>query len=379
MKKQAKLIVSLFVISCLGLYLLTGLNHDSINNMLVTDSSSDSVVIRVSDKDEVDLISKESIGNNAVAKGSEISEDGSLVENMRSSSEYTNNTENNEKISATPNPTATTISTTSKTTTSTSNPTAKPTTAPASCGAVGHTADGTCTVCGKVKDSNCDHIRVTNYVCRLCGADVCMSKGHTEIGVCPVCDSVKHSSQGHTEKGVCDACGSTITFVEGATEHYHGDGTDNGVCPVCGLSYSPMIDTSKPSGADDVSHVFEYHFNPAYTSCPACGLTWCPTCQSLDHTVHPTPAPTCGAVGHSTDGTCGVCGSVYTTPTCGAIGHSSDGVCSVCGSSYTTQIVSHYHGNGSDNGVCPACGLSYSPSIDISNPSGADDLSDIFG
>lgn len=53
----------------------------------------------------------------------------------------------------------------------------------------------------------------------------------------------------------------------------------------------------------------------------------CPTCQSLDHTTHPV----CGAVGHSADGTCSVCGSTYTTPKCGAIGHTESGNCPVCG------------------------------------------------
>ena len=120
---------------------------------------------------------------------------------------------------------------------------------------------------------------------------------------------------------------------EGVIVHYHGDGTDNGICPVCGLSYSPVLDITGPSNAEDLNHIFEYHFNSAYTSCPECGFKWCPVCSSSDHTVHPTPTP-------------------IPTPE-------------------PQETVSHYHGNGLDKGQCPVCGLHYSANIDISQPSGA--------
>ncbi len=250
------------------------------------------------------------------------------IENNTSSFKK-NETNSSSNKTATTKPTATPAAT--------RTPVVEPT--PASCGAVGHTADGTCTICGKVKVSNCDHNRVTNNVCMLCGAEVCMWHGHTDVGVCPVCGSVKHSSRGHTEKGVCDACGSTIAFVEGAKEHYHGNGKDNGQCPVCGLFYEASIDVSSPSGAGDGTHVFEYHWKQGISSCPVCGLTWCPECGSESHTVHPapTPAPTPIPVTPEPQAPAPV---VPTCPTCGATDHTVHPIptCPTCGATdHTTH------------------------------------------
>ncbi|MBQ5324096.1 MAG: hypothetical protein J6J58_01465 [Oscillospiraceae bacterium] len=222
---------------------------------------------------------------------------------------------------------------------------------------------------------------------------------------CPICASTAHS----------------VHPLENGIAHYHGNGTDQGLCPVpgCGLGYSPDLKIDGPSKENDLSCFFNYHGSKAMDICPVCGAKWCLECGSLYHytadcpdkvVVAPVPTcpdcgstehtshPVCGAVGHSADGVCGVCGSSYTTPVCGAVGHSADGVCGVCGSSYTTsaptcptcgaadhtvhpqETVAHYHGNGSDEGFCPVpgCGLHYSPDLKIDGPGTDDDFSDFF-
>ncbi|MEG3006736.1 MAG: hypothetical protein RR806_04625 [Oscillospiraceae bacterium] len=40
-------------------------------------------------------------------------------------------------------------------------------------------------------------------------------------------------------------------------EHYHGNGTDSGTCPACGLGYSPNIDMSGGDGATDIGGTWE--------------------------------------------------------------------------------------------------------------------------
>ena len=101
-------------------------------------------------------------------------------------------------------------------------------------------------------------------------------------------------------------------------------------------------------------------------TCSVCGSSYTtPKCGAVGHTADGTcsvcgstyTTPKCGAVGHSADGTCSVCGSTYTTPNCGAVGHSADGTCSVCGSTYTTPkcgAVGH-----SADGTCSVCGSTY--------------------
>ncbi|MBR5521036.1 MAG: Ig-like domain-containing protein [Oscillospiraceae bacterium] len=75
----------------------------------------------------------------------------------------------------------------------------------------------------------------------------------------------------------------------------------------------------------------------------------------------PTPAATCGTAGHTTDGTCPVCGSTYTAPVCGATGHTADGTCPACGSTYTTPVCGAT-GHTTD-GTCPACGSTYTAPV----------------
>lgn len=48
----------------------------------------------------------------------------------------------------------------------------------------------------------------------------------------------------------CSYCGGTHD-VNDCPSHYHGNGTDGGVCPVCGSSYSPTLDASTAPGYAD--------------------------------------------------------------------------------------------------------------------------------
>ena len=99
---------------------------------------------------------------------------------------------------------------------------------------------------------------------------------------------------------------------------------------------------------------------PTATPAPSCGalghseVGTCPVCNSVK-----TPEPTCGALGHSEVGTCPVCNSVKTPePTCGALGHSEVGTCPVCSSVKTPEPTCGDVGHSTD-GTCPVCGNTY--------------------
>ena len=83
-----------------------------------------------------------------------------------------------------------------------------------------------------------------------------------------------------------------------------------------------------------------------------------PTAKPTERpTPEPTEAPKCGALGHSEEGKCPVCGSTYEKPKCGALGHSEEGKCPVCGSTYEKPkcgVLGH-----SEEGKCPVCGSTY--------------------
>ena len=139
--------------------------------------------------------------------------------------------------------------------------------------------------------------------------------------------------------------------------------------PTAAPSATPVptsVPTAKPSATPAVTATPQPEITPtpAVTPTPPA-----PTQTPVEPTQTPTQAPTqtptqapvCGAVGHSTEGTCPACGESYTAPVCGAVGHSAEGTCPACGDSYTAPVcgaVGH-----SAEGICPACGDSYTAPV----------------
>ena len=120
----------------------------------------------------------------------------------------------------TPAPAPTPTPTPTPTPEPTPNPTPAPAPAPTcpDCGSTAHTVHPTCGVCG--------------------------SKDHTSHPTCGVCGSTDHTSH-----PTCPTCGSTEhTTHPQEVQHYHGNGSDEGYCPVCNLHYSPNIGNQQKPG-----------------------------------------------------------------------------------------------------------------------------------
>ena len=120
------------------------------------------------------------------------------------------------------------------------------------------------------------------------------------------------------------------------------------------VSSSQQVSSISPSPETSPSE------EPTATPAPSCGALGhsevgiCPVCNS-----EKTPEPTCGALGHSEVGTCPVCSSVKTPePTCGSLGHSEVGTCPVCNSVKTPEPTCGDVGHSTD-GTCPVCGNTY--------------------
>lgn len=162
-------------------------------------------------------------------------------------------------------------------------------------------------------------------------------------------------AEGETELTVsADEITATVKVTVTETEENPVDSEEDETDSKEDASSKEPVESTKPTETT----------KPVSTSTPVPTATPTPTAKPTatpTPTAKPTEAPKCGAVGHSADGTCSVCGSTYTTPKCGAVGHSVDGTCSVCGSTYTTPkcgAVGH-----SADGTCSVCGSSYTTPV----------------
>lgn len=96
--------------------------------------------------------------------------------------------------------------------------------------------------------------------------------------------------------------------------------------PVPTVNPDDLIDFSQPNESENLAHIFEYHFNTEYSSCPECGFMWCKTCGSADHSVHPTLKPSCEVCGSDSHTThpepSPETEPIVQCPTCGRYDHS---------------------------------------------------------
>lgn len=116
----------------------------------------------------------------------------------------------------------------------------------------------------EIDDSNDDSSEVNNT-----------TKANTSTGASSNDSTSSKSSSPAVTQSAPAANPATST-----AEHYHGNGTDQGVCPVCGVGYSPNVDPNAGQGNyGDFDDLFEEHYHGNGTDqgvCPVCGVGYSP-------------------------------------------------------------------------------------------------------